>query len=166
MVVPQNGCFIIENLTNMDDLGVPLFQETFIYPLRRKQWKPSWNIGIKRITTSISFQVGVQHNRLRLQLGFVWKLGTFRSTGVWWFIIHHHSSSFIIIHHGFLHWNEDCEVSSISHFQTDPKGERKERKMWREPTWTNKKRGVRQEWRCRVTDILSKIGIWQTITEI
>ena len=31
MVDPQNGWFIVKNTIKMDDLGVPLFQQTFIY---------------------------------------------------------------------------------------------------------------------------------------
>ena len=30
IVVPQNGCFIVEDPIKMDDLGVPLFSETSI----------------------------------------------------------------------------------------------------------------------------------------
>ena len=37
IVVPQNGCFMMENPIKMDDLGVPLFLETPIY--NNSSWK-------------------------------------------------------------------------------------------------------------------------------
>ena len=40
MEVPQNGCFIMGIPTKMDDLGVPIFQETTIwgFPARHREY--------------------------------------------------------------------------------------------------------------------------------
>ena len=39
IVVPQNGCFEMENPIKMDDLGVPLFSETSSWILIQPRWE-------------------------------------------------------------------------------------------------------------------------------
>ena len=55
--IPQNGCFIMENLIKMDDLGVPLFLETLIYKQRSKNADMTFEIILIKNTWVNWFQL-------------------------------------------------------------------------------------------------------------
>ena len=45
MVLSKNGWFIVEHPIKMDELGVPLFQETFMFARNGANYEPSPQVG-------------------------------------------------------------------------------------------------------------------------